>query len=101
MACVVMGVRPIPFQITPSNCGRTSRPARCGDPRGRTVSKDFGGVRTSFPFHHIIAIVPNDSRARANQGAAMVEMEVKQKPIEGVSMVYTFEKANANAPSKR
>jgi arylsulfatase len=26
---------------------------------------------------------------------------IKQKPIEGVSMVYTFDKANANAPSKR
>ena len=26
---------------------------------------------------------------------------IKQKPIEGVSMLYTFDKANANAPSKR
>ena len=26
---------------------------------------------------------------------------IKQKPIEGVSMAYTFDKANANAPSKR
>ena len=25
---------------------------------------------------------------------------IKQKPIEGVSMAYTFDKANANAPSK-
>jgi arylsulfatase A-like enzyme len=26
---------------------------------------------------------------------------IKQKPIEGVSMAYTFKKAGANAPSKR
>ena len=26
---------------------------------------------------------------------------IKQKPIEGVSMAYTFDKANANAPSTR
>ena len=26
---------------------------------------------------------------------------IKQKPIEGVSMAYTFDQANANAPSKR
>jgi arylsulfatase len=26
---------------------------------------------------------------------------IKQKPIEGISMAYTFDKANANAPSKR
>ena len=26
---------------------------------------------------------------------------IKQKPIEGVSMLYTFDSANANAPSKR
>ena len=26
---------------------------------------------------------------------------IKQRPIEGVSMLYTFDKANANAPSKR
>ena len=26
---------------------------------------------------------------------------IKQKPIEGVSMVYTFDKANADAPSTR
>jgi len=26
---------------------------------------------------------------------------IKQKPIEGVGMVYTFDKANTNAPSMR
>jgi hypothetical protein len=26
---------------------------------------------------------------------------IKQKPIEGISMMYTFDKANANAPSRR
>ena len=26
---------------------------------------------------------------------------IKQKPIEGVSMTYTFDKTNADAPSKR
>src|SRR6266850_2650345 len=60
--------------------------------------KDVGGVRTQF--HHIIDIVPTILEATGVKAPQMVD-GIKQKPIEGVSMAYTFDKANASAPSKR
>jgi len=60
--------------------------------------KDAGGVRTQF--HHIIDIVPTILEAAGIKAPQMVN-GIKQKPIEGISMAYTFDKANANAPSKR
>ena len=60
--------------------------------------KDVGGIRTQF--HHMIDIVPTILEATGIQAPEMVN-GIKQKPIEGVSMAYTFDKANANAPSKR
>ena len=60
--------------------------------------KDVGGIRTQF--HHVIDIVPTILEAAGIQAPEMVN-GIKQKPIEGVSMVYTFDQANANAPSKR
>jgi arylsulfatase A-like enzyme len=59
---------------------------------------DVGGIRTQF--HHVIDIVPTLLEAAGIPAPDMVN-GIKQKPIEGVSMVYTFDKANANAPSKR
>jgi arylsulfatase A-like enzyme len=60
--------------------------------------KDAGGVR--HQFHHIIDVVPTILEAAGIKAPQMVD-GIKQKPIEGVSMAYTFDKANANAPSKR
>jgi len=60
--------------------------------------KDAGGVRSQF--HHIIDIVPTILEATGIKAPEMVD-GIKQKPIEGVSMMYTFDKANANAPSTR
>jgi arylsulfatase len=60
--------------------------------------KDLGGTRAQF--HHVIDIVPTILEAAHIQAPDTVD-GIKQKPIEGVSMVYTFDKANANAPSKR
>ncbi|HLW88961.1 MAG TPA: arylsulfatase [Terriglobales bacterium] len=60
--------------------------------------KDAGGIRTQF--HHIIDIVPTILQAAGVQAPTMVN-GIAQKPIEGVSMDYTFDKANANAPSTR
>ena len=60
--------------------------------------KDAGGVRTQF--HHIIDIVPTILEASGIKAPEMVN-GIKQKPMEGVSMAYTFDKANASAPSKR
>src|SRR5512135_412273 len=59
---------------------------------------DPGGIRSQF--HHVIDIVPTILEAAKIQAPEMVD-GIAQKPIEGVSMVYTFDKANANAPSKR
>ena len=59
---------------------------------------DVGGIRTQF--HHFIDIVPTILEAAGIPAPEEVD-GIKQKPIEGVSMAYTFSKANANAPSKR
>jgi arylsulfatase len=60
--------------------------------------KDAGGIRNQF--HHVIDIVPTILEATRIPAPEFVE-GIKQAPIEGVSMVYTFDSANANAPSKR
>ena len=58
---------------------------------------DVGGIRAQF--HHVIDIVPTILEATGIKAPDVVN-GIKQKPIEGVSMAYTFDKANANAPSK-
>ncbi|MBY5351802.1 arylsulfatase [Rhizobium leguminosarum] len=60
--------------------------------------KDAGGIRTQF--HHMIDIVPTILEATSVQAPVVVN-GVAQKPIEGVSMAYSWDKANANAPSRR
>ena len=57
---------------------------------------DKGGIR--WQFHHVIDIVPTLLEATGIPAPVMVD-GVAQKPIEGVSLAYTFDKANANAPS--
>jgi hypothetical protein len=57
---------------------------------------DAGGLR--FQFHHVIDIVPTILEATGIPAPVMVD-GITQKPIEGVSMAYTFDKANADAPS--
>jgi len=59
---------------------------------------DVGGIRSQF--HHVIDIVPTILEATGIKAPEEAN-GIKQKPIEGVSMVYTFDKANANAASKR
>ena len=60
------------------------------------VIKDKGGVRNQF--HHMIDIVPTILEATGIRAPQVVD-GIRQKPIEGVSMMYTFDKKNANAPS--
>jgi arylsulfatase A-like enzyme len=59
--------------------------------------KDAGGIRDQF--HHIIDIVPTILEVTGIRAPELVD-GIKQKPIQGVSMAYTFDKANADAPSK-
>jgi arylsulfatase len=61
-------------------------------------TNDPGGVRAQF--HHIVDIVPTILEAAGIRAPEKVD-GIKQRPIEGVSMAYTFSKANAKAPSKR
>jgi arylsulfatase len=58
--------------------------------------KDKGGIRNQF--HHVIDIVPTLLEATGIQAPDRVN-GVPQKPIEGVSMAYTFDKKNAHVPS--
>jgi arylsulfatase len=58
---------------------------------------DAGGVRRQF--HHVIDIVPTILEATGIPAPDTIN-GIKQQPIEGTSMVYTFDKANANVPTK-
>jgi arylsulfatase A-like enzyme len=59
--------------------------------------KDEGGIRRQF--HHLIDIVPTILEATGIPASETIN-GIKQNPIEGVSMAYTWEKANAGAPSR-
>jgi arylsulfatase len=58
--------------------------------------KDKGGIR--HQFHHMIDIVPTILEATGVRAPKIVD-GIKQSPIEGVSMMYTFDKKNTHAPS--
>jgi arylsulfatase len=73
-----------------------------GTKQGMAISwpahiKDKGGIR--WQFHHVIDIVPTILEAAGIRAPIVVD-GISQKPIEGVSMVYTFDKANAKVPSR-
>ena len=59
--------------------------------------KDPGGIRNQF--HHVIDIVPTILEATGVSAPDTID-GIKQRPIEGVSMVYTWDKANAQVPTK-
>ena len=60
--------------------------------------KDVGAIRSQF--HHVIDIVPTILEVTGIQAPDTVN-GITQRPIEGVSMAYTFDQANAKAPSTR
>ncbi|HTS94277.1 MAG TPA: arylsulfatase [Stellaceae bacterium] len=62
------------------------------------VIKDKGGIRNQF--HHIIDIAPTILDAAKIKQPKTVD-GIPQSPMEGVSMMYTFDAGNANAPSRR
>jgi arylsulfatase len=59
--------------------------------------KDVGGIRRQF--HHVIDMVPTILEAAGIPQPETVN-GIKQSPIEGVSMMYTWDKANADAPTR-
>ena len=62
-----------------------------------TQIKDAGGIR--HQFHHVIDIVPTILEATGLPAPVSVN-GISQKPMDGVSMAYTWDKANAVAPTK-
>jgi len=58
---------------------------------------DAGGIRNQFS--HVIDIVPTILEVTGISGPDTIN-GIKQRPIEGVSMAYTWDKANASAPTK-
>ena len=82
----------------------------------KQVASHFGGTRNGmivswpawiadkgqkrFQFHHVIDIVPTILEVVGIREPISVD-GVPQKPIEGVSMAYTFDRANADAKSTR
>lgn len=78
----------------PSHFGGTSQGVVMSWPGHIT---DAGGVRRQF--HHVIDIVPTILEAAGISAPDMIN-GIPQSPIEGVSMVYTWDKANANTPTR-
>jgi arylsulfatase len=60
------------------------------------VITDKGGIR--HQFHHVIDIVPTILEATQVKQPKVVD-GIEQSPIEGVSLMYTFDKQHANASS--
>jgi arylsulfatase A-like enzyme len=59
--------------------------------------QDAGGIRNQF--HHVIDVVPTILEICGIRQPETVD-GIRQRPIEGVSLVYTFDKANADAPTR-
>lgn len=59
---------------------------------------DVGGIRSQF--HHVIDIAPTILEAAGLPQPETIN-GIPQRPMDGVSMAYTWDKANANATSKR
>jgi arylsulfatase len=59
--------------------------------------KDAGGIRNQFS--HVIDVVPTILEACGIPQPQMVD-GIAQRPIEGLSMAYTWDKANADAPTR-
>jgi arylsulfatase len=82
----------------------------------KQVASHFGGTRNGmvvswpawiadkgakrFQFHHVIDVVPTILEVAGISEPTMID-GVAQKPIEGTSMAYTFDRGNADAPSSR
>jgi arylsulfatase A-like enzyme len=85
-----------PFKWTkqiPSFFGGVRQPMAISWPKRIT---DKGGIRNQF--HHVIDVVPTLLEVAGIPAPVSVD-GIAQKPIEGVSFAYTFDKANADAPS--
>jgi arylsulfatase A-like enzyme len=78
----------------PSHFGGTAQGVAMSWPGHIT---DVGGIRGQF--HHVIDIVPTILEAAGIPAPDTIN-GIRQLPIEGVSMTYTWDKANAKAPTR-
>ncbi len=78
----------------PSHFGGTAQGVAMSWPGHIT---DVGGIRRQF--HHVIDIVPTILEAAGIPAPATIN-GITQRPVEGVSMRYTWDKANANAQTR-
>jgi arylsulfatase len=74
-----------------------------GTAQGMAISwpghiEDVGGIRRQF--HHVIDIAPTILEATGIELPETID-GFEQRPMDGVSMAYTWAAANANAPSQR
>ena len=60
------------------------------------VIKDRGGIRNQF--HHVVDVVPTILEATGIPMAEEID-GIEQQPMDGVSMLYTFDEKNTDAPS--
>ena len=60
--------------------------------------KDAGGIRNQF--HHVIDVAPTVLEAIGIPQPTFIN-GIQQRPYDGLSMVYTWDKAHADAPSTR
>jgi arylsulfatase A-like enzyme len=79
----------------PSHFGGTTQGVAMSWPGHIT---DVGGIRRQF--HHVIDIVPTILEAAGIRAPETIN-GIKQHPVEGVSMKYTWDKASATAKSRR
>lgn len=85
-----------PFTWFKQNASRLGGIRQCMAVSWPAKIKDIGTHRDQFL--HVIDIVPTILEVSGIQAPEYVN-GIKQDPIEGTSFAYTFDKANANAPS--
>ncbi len=86
-----------PFTWFKQNASRLGGIRQCMAVSWPNGIKDRGGLRQQFM--HVIDVVPTLLEVSGIPAPEMVD-GIRQAPIEGTSFAYTFEAANANAPSR-
>lgn len=86
-----------PFTWFKQNASKLGGVRQCMAVSWPSRIKDTGGLREQFC--HVIDIVPTILEAAGIKEPEVVD-GIKQSPIEGTSLLYTFDKENAKEPSR-
>ena len=86
-----------PFTWFKQNASRLGGVRQCMAVSWPNGIKDVGGLREQFM--HVIDVVPTILEVTGIPAPDVVD-GIEQKPIEGTSFAYTFDAANAKAPSQ-